>query len=93
MGGRMDPRIKAELRDGQEVRVFANPAVQAAIDGALKEVAPDSRGVILEVDVPEAGGVQAVVAARLNKNWSIGLVGEYHGRRKVSGGARIAFEW
>ena len=77
----------------QEIRVFTNPAIQAAINHALSGVSSDKRGVVLEVDVPEAGGVKAVLAARLDDHWSIGLVGEYSGERKVSGGARVAFQW
>lgn len=96
--GLMDPRLRSELRPAtngslQEVRVFTNPAVQSAIDGALSGVDQNSRGVILEVDMPEAGGVRGVLAARLDKHWSIGLVGAYTGTRKVTAGARIAFQF
>lgn len=77
----------------QEVRVFTNPVLQSAIDSALTSVDPDKKGVILEVDMPEMGEVRGVVAARLNNHWSVGLVGEYTGRRGVSGGARVAFQW
>lgn len=98
MGGKMDPLLKSSLVAGpggqlQEVRMFSNPAIKSAVEGALATVDPGKRGVILEVDIPETGGVKAVLAARLNEHWSIGLVGAYHGSRKVSGGARVAFEW
>jgi hypothetical protein len=91
--------IRSELRPGldgslQEVRLFTNPAVQQAIDTALNSVTPGKKGVILEVNMPETGGVKGVVAARLNDHWSIGLVGAYDGKSKTkSGGARVAFEW
>lgn len=98
MAGSMQ-QIRSELRPGvggslQEVRLFSDPAVQQAIDSALNTVTPGKRGVILEVNIPEAGGVKGVVAARLNEHWSIGLVGDYNGKTKTkSGGARVAFEW
>lgn len=99
MGGMLDPRVKAEYRqipDGsgvQEVRVFTDPAVQQAVDDALKSVPTDKRGVILEVDMPQMGEVKGVLAAKLNQHWSIGLVGDYSGARGVSGGVRVAFQW
>jgi hypothetical protein len=94
----MDPLLQSQLvpgRDGQlqEVRVFSNQSTQKAVADALESIPEGRRSAILAVDVPEAGGVQAVVAARLDKHWSIGLVGEYHGSRRVSGGARVAFSW
>jgi len=98
MAGSMQ-QIRSELRPGvggslQEVRLFTDPAVQHAIDSALSSVDSGKRGVILEVNMPETGGVKGVVAARLNEHWSIGLVGEYGGKSKAkSGGARVAFEW
>lgn len=98
MAGSMQ-QIRSELRPVvggslQEVRLFTDPSVQQAIDSALTAVTSGKKGVILEVNMPEAGGVKGVVAARLNEHWSIGLVGEYNGKSKAkSGGARVAFEW
>lgn len=93
----MDPLLRSNLLIGpngtQEIRMFTNPAISEAVNRALATVDPGKRGVILEVDIPEAGGVKGVLAARLDEHWSIGLVGEYHGNRKISGGARVAFEW
>lgn len=93
----MDPQLTkipaGAIGNPQEIRVFTNPAIQAAINHALSDVTPDKRGVVLEVDIPEEGGVKAVVAARLDTHWSIGLVGAYSGERKVSAGARVAFQW
>ncbi len=96
--GNLDPRVTAEYREipgggVQEVRVFTDPAIQQAVDGALRAVEPGQRGVILEVDMPQWGEVKGVVAARLNDHWSVGLIGEYTGTRGVSGGARVAFQW
>lgn len=97
--GRMDPAVQAEYRTlpeggSQKVYRFTDPAVQQAIDSALTSVPADKRGVILEVNMPETGGVQGVAAARLNGHWSIGLVGAYNGKSKAkSGGVRVAFEW
>jgi hypothetical protein len=93
----MDPRLTnipaGTIGNTQDVRVFTNPAIQAAINYALADVPADKRGVVLEVNVPETGGVTGVVAARLDNHWSIGLVGAYSGEHKVSAGARVAFQW
>ncbi len=95
----MDERIKSEYRplpDGsgvQEVRVFADPAIQQAVESVLSAVPDEKNGVILEVDMPQIGEVKGVLAAKLNKHWSVGLVGDYSGRRGVSGGVRVAFQW
>ena len=92
-------QVRSELRtlpngQFQEVRLFTDPAIQQSVDNALSSVDPGKKGVILEVNMPEEGGVKGVLAARLNEHWSIGLVGDYNGKVKTkSGGVRVAFEW
>jgi len=76
----------------QEVRLFSDSTIQKHINDALAAVPPDKRGAILNVRLDE-NKTAAVMAARLNDNWSMGLVVERTHAGDFSGGAQVAFEW
>ena len=80
------------LYEQEGIRRFSSDSVQANIDKVLATVPEDKSGAILDVDLgPD--GVRAVVAARLDDKWSIGLVGSYSGKRAWGVGTRVRFVW
>lgn len=76
----------------QEVRLFSDTTIQKHINDALLAVGPDKKGAVLNVRLDQDKAV-AVMAARLNNNWSMGLIVERSHAGDFSGGAQVAFEW
>jgi predicted LPLAT superfamily acyltransferase len=76
----------------QEVRLFSDSTIQKHINDALMAVGPDKKGAVLNVRLDQDKAV-AVMAARLNNNWSMGLIVERSHAGDFSGGAQVAFEW
>jgi len=77
----------------QRVRYFTDAAIQNTIDETLDGIEPGRRGVILRGRV-DSEGVAAVLAARLNNHWSIGLIADYSKVTKDWGvGFESVFEW
>ena len=74
----------------QEVRMFSDSAIQNQISEALKGVHGD--GAVLDVRL-DKDKVAAVMAARLNDQWSIGLVVERQHTGELSGAAKVVFDW
>ena len=94
----MDPRLrKVYFPDGgygsmHEVRIFADASIQSSINNALKSLRPERNGAVLDVRMSD-GSVAAVMAAKLGKHWSMGLVVEKERGMPTDLGARVAFEW
>jgi len=76
----------------QEVRLFSDSTIAKHVADALSTISPDKKGAVLNVRVDEHKTV-AVMAARLNDNWSMGLVAERTHAGDFTGGAQVAFEW
>ena len=74
------------------IRRFGVQDIQKHIDSALAAVPAEKKGAILDVDMGP-GGVRAVVAARLDGGWSVGLVGSYSNRKNWGVGTRVLFSW
>jgi hypothetical protein len=94
----MDPRlheVDVPLGAGaiQRVRYFSDSAIQTAVDSALERIDSSKSGVILRGRV-DSEGAAAVLAARVNNFWSVGLIADY---RRVTGelgvGFETVFEW
>jgi hypothetical protein len=73
-----------------EKRLFSDTMIQSHIDEALQSVEGD--GAVLDVRLNDQK-VAAVMAARLNDQWSIGLVVEREHTGEFSAGAKVVFDW
>jgi hypothetical protein len=73
-----------------EKRIFSDMAIQGQIDQALKGV--EGKGAVLDVRL-DNNRVAAVMAARLNDQWSMGLVVEREHTGDLSAGAKVVFDW
>jgi len=96
----MDPRLHKVLMPFpagvQEVRRFNNLSIQSQVDDVLAGL--ETRSAILEVDVEKSPDsdeteVRAILAAKLNGYWSIGMFGEYRNRNDYQGGVRVLLDW
>lgn len=74
-----------------EVRRFDDASIQAALDSALNRVPAGQRAAVADVRF-KGGDVRAVVMARLDRHWSVAVVGE-RVDRELSGGAAVRFAW
>ena len=74
----------------QERRLFSDAVIQGHIDDALQSV--EGEGAVLDVRL-DNNKVAAVMAARLNNQWSIGLVVEREHTGEFSAGAKVVFDW
>jgi hypothetical protein len=91
----MHPMLKKDLVPMgagmyQEVRRFNDAAIQEHINSALESVTGD--GAVLDVRL-DNNRVAAVMAARLNDQWSMGLVVEREHTGELSAGAKVVFDW
>lgn len=83
------------LHEVNGIRRFNDETIQKHVDAALAAVPEGKKGVILDVDLGPTFGARAVLAARLDKGWSIGMVGSYRDRRTWAAGVRAVkvFDW
>jgi hypothetical protein len=94
----VDPRLhEAEipLPGGavQRVRYFTDTTINKAVTDALGRLDPTRNGVILRGRVDNEGAA-AVLAARVNDLWTIGLIADYKRVSKDWGvGFETKFEW
>ena len=84
----MNPNLVEE----NGIRRFSNIDIQKNVDAVLATIPDEKKGAILDVDMGP-GGVRAVVAARLDDHWSIGLVGSYAHANNWGLGTRVKFVW
>lgn len=75
-----------------EVRIFDDASIQASVSDALRSIHPSRNGAVLKVRMKD-GGVAAVMASRLNDNWSMGLVLDKPKHGPLDVGAQVVFEW
>lgn len=93
----MDPRlteVEIPLPGGaiQRLRHFREGPIQKSLEDALGRIGRDRRGVILRGRVDQDGGA-AVLAARVNNMWSVGLVADYERGGDWGIGFETVFEW
>ena len=91
----MDPRLYSKTVIGQsgksvEVRRFMSERIDKAVSDALRRA--KKKSVSLDVEFEE-GDIRGVVAAKLDDQWSVALVGERKKTGQLTGGARVVFEW
>lgn len=94
----MDPRLFSRTvtdPSGRktEVRGFLNSTIDEAVKKRLAEMKPDVHSVSLDVDFGENGGIRGVMIGRINKHFSVGLIGERKAGGALSGGFRMKYEW
>ena len=86
----MDHRLVRDLGNSN-IRRFGVDSIQRQVDNVLSALPEESHGAILDVDLgPD--GVRAVLAAKLDDRWSIGLIGE-KSRRDWGVGTRVVYTW
>ena len=93
----MDPRLFAKTvanADGTttEVRGFLNSSIDVAVSERLARMSDDVHAVSLDVDFGE-DGIRAAMVGKLDKHWSVGLIGERKSTGELSGGFRVKYEW
>ena len=82
--------MDARLFELDGIRRFNDLAIQRAVDNAL--VGIDGKAMVLDVNV-DGNGVRGVFAVKLDKGWSIGLIGEVDAHKEWRVGARVSKVW
>jgi hypothetical protein len=82
------------LHEVEGIRRFNDETIQKHIDNVLNAIPQEKHGAVLNVDFGPFG-VRGVLAARLEKGWSIGLVGAYKNKKDWGAGVRAVkvFDW
>ena len=74
----------------QEKRFFSDSIIQAQDEKALENVEGDGAVLVVRLNNETIG---ASLAARLNDQWSVGIIVERKHTGEFSAGAKVVFDW